>query len=148
MYKRQIYYGFIPKKQGDKEKLYQELKGQRRTSILFDTPHNIEKTIEDFKEIFPDRKLCIARELTKKFEEYYIEEIGKINPEELTLKGEFVLVLSGADPIENESLEDFKDEIKAYLKDGLRTKEITKIIKDKSSFNKNEIYEYVLTLSK
>lgn len=143
-----IYYGFIPKKQGDKEKLYQELKEQTRTSILFDTPHNIRKTIEDFKEIFPERKLCIARELTKKFEEYYIEEIGKINIDELTLKGEFVLVLSGHDLIANESLEDFEGEIKAYIKQGLRTKEIAKIIKDKSSFNKNEIYEYVLTLSK
>lgn len=144
-----IYYGFIPnKKQGDKEKLYQELKEQTRTSILFDTPHNISKTIEDFKEIFPQRKLCIARELTKKFEEYYIEDIGKINIDELTLKGEFVLVLSGADLIANESLEDFEGEIKAYIKQGLRTKEITKIIKDKSSFNKNEIYEYILTLSK
>ena len=143
-----IYYGFIPKKQGDKEKLYQELKEQTRTSILFDTPHNIGKTIEDFKKIFSERKLCIARELTKKFEEYYIEDIGKINIDELTLKGEFVLVLSGADLIANESLEDFEDDIKAYIKQGLRTKEITKIIKDKSSFNKNEIYEYVLTLSK
>ena len=46
-----------------------------------------------------------------------------------------------------ESLFDFEEEIKAYIKQGLRTKEITKIIKDKSSFNKNEIYEYVLTLS-
>ena len=143
-----IYYGFIPKKQGDKDKLYQELKDESRTSILFDTPHNIEKTIEDFKEIFPERKLCIARELTKKFEEYYIEEIGKINTEDLTLKGEFVLVLSGGEKKEDQSLEDFEGEIKAYLKEGLRTKEITKIIKDKSSFNKNEIYEYVLTLAK
>lgn len=143
-----IYYGFIPKKQGDKEKLYQELKEQTRTSILFDTPHNIAKTITDFKEIFPERKLCIARELTKKFEEYYIEKIGKINIDELTLKGEFVLVLSGADLIANESLEDFEGEIKDLVKEGLRTKEITKIIKNKSSFNKNEIYEYVLTLSK
>lgn len=141
-----IYYGFIPKKQGDKQRLYNLLKDQTMTSILFDTPHNIEKTIKDFKEFFPARKLCIARELTKKFEQYYISEIGAINPENLTLKGEFVLILSGADTKREESLDDFESEIKSYLSDGLRTKEITKIIKNKSNFNKNEIYEYVLKL--
>lgn len=143
-----IYYGFIPKKQGDKQNLYKELKNQPRTSILFDTPHNIEKTIEDFKQIFPERKLCIARELTKKFEEYFISDIADINVEDLTLKGEFVLVLSGAIEDQNQSISDFDNEIKTYIGQGLKTKEITKIIKDKSSLNKNEIYEYVISITK
>lgn len=143
-----VYYGFIPKKQGEKQNLYKELKKQTMTSILFDTPHNIEKTIEDFKKIFPHRKLCLARELTKKFEEYFISEISDIDTDNLTLKGEFVLILEGNNQSLEEDISDFEDEIKDYIKQGLKTKEITKIIKEKSSLNKNEIYEYVLRLSK
>ena len=43
------FYGVIPKKSSDKKKLYQELKKEDKTSILFDTPHNLENTINDFK---------------------------------------------------------------------------------------------------
>ena len=142
-----VFYGFIPKKQGQKNALYQELRLEKRTAILFDTPHNIKNTIQDFKEIFPERKLCIARELSKKFEEYFISDIASINPDNLTLKGEFVLILSAALKDEARSLDDFNSEVNDYINQGLRTKEIVGIIKDKTEFSKNEIYEYVLNLS-
>lgn len=142
------YYGFIPKKNGDKNKLYKELENESKTSILFDTPHNLENTIADFKKYFSDRKLCIARELTKKFEEYVLEDLCDINIEDITLKGEFVLLLSGKENIHNADISDFKEDIKSQINQGLRTKDIVKNIKDKSDFSKNEIYEYVLSLSK
>lgn len=63
---RFAFYGFIPKKNSDKKKLYEELKNENKTSILFDTPHNLENTINDFKIEFPNRKLAITRELSKK----------------------------------------------------------------------------------
>ena len=142
------YYGFIPKKNGDKNKLYKELENESKTSILFDTPHNLENTIADFKKYFSDRKLCIARELTKKFEEYILEDICKINIEDITLKGEFVLLLSGKENIQDTNISYFEETIKSQIDQGLRTKDIVKNIRDISDFSKNEIYEYVLSLSK
>ena len=142
------YYGFIPKKNGDKNKLYKELENESKTSILFDTPHNLENTIADFKKNFSDRKLCIARELTKKFEEYILEDICDINIEDITLKGEFVLLLSGKENIQDTNISDFEETIKSQINQGLRTKDIVKNIRDISDFSKNEIYEYVLSLSK
>ena len=142
------YYGFIPKKNSDKKDLYNKLEIEENTSIIFDTPHNLENTISDFKEIFPERKLCIARELTEKFEEYLLYDINKVSIADITLKGEFVLILSGKVITNNESLEDYKDEIKLLLEEGKKTKDISKIIKDKSSFSKNEIYNYIISLQK
>ena len=142
------YYGFIPKKNGDKKKLYQELENEYKTSILFDTPHNLENTLNDFKEYFADRKLCIARELTKKFEEYVLEDITDIKIEDITLKGEFVLILSGKVKSEDADISAYEDEIKKQIDEGLRTKDIVKNIKKVSDFSKNEIYEYVLSLNK
>ena len=116
--------------------------------ILFDTPHNLENTIADFKKYFSDRKLCIARELTKKFEEYILEDLCDINIEDITLKGEFVLLLSGKENIQDTNISDFEETIKNQIDQGLRTKDIVKNIRDISDFSKNEIYEYVLSLSK
>lgn len=138
------YYGFIPKKQKDKKILYDKLSKEDKTSIIFDTPHNLLNTIKDFKEIFPERKLCLARELTKKFEEYLLVDIDNIDEEDITLKGEFVLVLSGKVEKESNSLDDFKEEIDEMLDNGMKTKEISKIINEKSNFPKNDIYEYIL----
>lgn len=138
------YYGFIPKKQKDKKILYDKLAKEDKTSIIFDTPHNLLNTIKDFKELFPERKLCLARELSKKFEEYLLVDIDKINEEDLTLKGEFVLILSGKVDKENKTLSDFKEEIDEMLDKGMKTKEISKIISEKSDFPKNDIYEYIL----
>lgn len=138
------YYGFIPKKQKDKKILYDKLSKEDKTSIIFDTPHNLLNTIKDFKELFPERKLCLARELSKKFEEYLLVDIDKINEEDLTLKGEFVLILSGKVEKESKTLSDFKEEIDEMLDKGMKTKEISKIISKKSNFPKNDIYEYIL----
>lgn len=138
------YYGFIPKKQKDKKILYDKLAKEDKTSIIFDTPHNLLNTIKDFKEIFPERKLCLARELTKKFEEYLLVDIEKIDEEDITLKGEFVLILSGKVEKESKTMSDFKEEIDEMLDEGMKTKEISKIISKKSNFPKNDIYEYIL----
>ena len=142
------YYGFIPKKKSDKIKLYKELENENKTSIIFDTPHNLKNTIADFKKYFSDRKLCIARELTKKFEEYILEDISKISIEEITLKGEFVLLLSGKKQSNNLKITDYEDEIKNQIDQGISTKDIVKNIKKTTDFSKNEIYEYVLYLNK
>lgn len=138
------YYGFIPKKQKDKKILYDKLSKEDKTSIIFDTPHNLLNTIKDFKEIFPERRLCLARELSKKFEEYLLVDIDKIDEEDLTLKGEFVLILSGKVEKERKTLSDFKEEIDEMLDEGMKTKEISKIISEKSDFPKNDIYGYIL----
>lgn len=138
------FYGFISKKSKEKNELYEKLKNEDKTSIIFDSVHNLPKTIEDFKENFPERKLTIARELTKKFEEYKTYVIKDINPEEITLKGEFVLILEGKKEEEFEDISNFDKEIRQMIDKGKTTKEIVKKIKKESRFSKNEIYEYVI----
>ena len=140
------YYGFIPKKTADKKIFYENLKNEDKTSIILDTPHNFESTLSDFKKIFPDRRLCLARELTKKFEEYRLSPISEINIADITLKGEFVIILEKGEK-SAENIEAYREKIKKMLEEGLRTKDIVKDIKKKSSLGKNEIYEYVLELN-
>lgn len=142
------FYGFIGKKSKEKSELYEKLKNEDKTSIIFDSVHNLAKTIEDFKEIFPERKLTIARELTKKFEEYKTYTIKDIDPEAITFKGEFVLILEGKKEEKSDNLTIFDKKIRQMLEEGKSTKEIVKKIRKESSFSKNEIYEYVINFDK
>ena len=140
------YYGFIPKKTSDKKTFYNNLLDEEKTSIILDTPHNFEKTLTDFKELFPQRKLCICREISKKFEEYKLSKIEDLDIENITLKGEFVLLLEGG-VREKDSLSAYREKILALLSQGLKTKDVVKEIKNESCLSKNEIYEYVLELN-
>lgn len=140
------YYGFVPKKSSDKKVFYQKLINEDKTSIILDTPHNLKNTIKDFKEVFPQRSLCLARELTKKFEEYKIEKISDIDIEDLVIKGEFVLILSKNLEVKSLSLDDYEDRIRNLKNQGHKTKEIVKIIRKEADFPKNDLYEYILSL--
>lgn len=89
--------GFLPHKSGQRRKQLEALKSFAGTLALYESPYRIEKLLGELNEVFPDRTIVLARELTKKFEEFLR---GK--PAELlalvakrSLKGEFVVLVSG-----------------------------------------------------
>jgi 16S rRNA (cytidine1402-2'-O)-methyltransferase len=91
--------GFLPPKSGGRERELKAAAARPETSIFFESPHRLIKTLAAAQEIMPERILCVARELTKKFEEY-----RRGRPEELLAhyeakppKGEIVLLISGSD---------------------------------------------------
>ncbi|MBD3203112.1 16S rRNA (cytidine(1402)-2'-O)-methyltransferase [Candidatus Woesearchaeota archaeon] len=92
---RFIFYGFLPKKKSQKTNIFQKIKQKKETCIFFESPHRIKKTISILSETLPEKKIIIARELTKKFEEFIRgspEEIDKIL-EKRKIKGEIVLLI-------------------------------------------------------
>ena len=64
-----IFVGFLPVKSGARKKALQKLKAQEKTVIFYESPHRMVKTLQAIKEIYEDKKIFIARELTKKFQE-------------------------------------------------------------------------------
>lgn len=89
--------GFLAHKSGQRRKELERLKGIAGTLVLYESPYRIEKLMGELREVFPGRAVVLARELTKKFEEYL-----RGTPEELLelvqkrrLKGEFVVLVAG-----------------------------------------------------
>jgi 16S rRNA (cytidine1402-2'-O)-methyltransferase len=89
--------GFLPHKSGQRRKVLEGLKGLPGTLVFYESPYRIEKILGELSEIFPDRMVVLARELTKKFEEFL-----RGTPAELleitrkrSLKGEFVVLVQG-----------------------------------------------------
>ena len=83
-------------KKNRKEKL-EEIKNATKTMILYEAPHKLETTLKDLKEIIGNRKIVLARELTKIHEEYIRESIDVLIEKAKELKGEFVLIIEGAE---------------------------------------------------
>ena len=89
--------GFLPVKPGPRRRLLEELAERRETVVVFEAPHRIEKTLADLEQVWGERQVALARELTKTFEQVVRGSAAEVRAR-LTAeqrRGEMVLVLSG-----------------------------------------------------
>ena len=89
--------GFLPVKSGQRERELRAAAAREETSIHFESPYRLTKTLKASIDIMPDRQLCVARELTKKFEEFRRGTAAELlaHYEARPPKGEIVLLISG-----------------------------------------------------
>lgn len=96
--------GFIPRRASDRERLFQRLRTEEWTTVLFDSPRRIAQNVTELAaDLGENRNAAVARELTKRFEEVLRGSLAEIadqlrERDETGLKGEFVVVLAGASP--------------------------------------------------
>ena len=138
--------GFLPlNKKLRKEKL-EQINSSKNTIIIYEAPHKLENTLNDLKEILKNRKIVLAREITKIHEEFIRGTIDEIIKKSQNLKGEIVLIIEGNNEIEENSLNNLslEEHYNFYEKQGLEKKEIIKKIAKDRNVNKNEIYKLFL----
>jgi len=90
--------GFLPVKPGQRERELQAAAEREETSIFFESPYRLTKTLAVCTDVMPERQLCVARELTKKFEEFRRGVASELlaHYQAHPPKGEIVLVISGS----------------------------------------------------
>ena len=138
-----VFIGFLPlNKKNRKEKL-EEIKNTTKTMILYEAPHKLETTLKDLKEIIGNRKIVLARELTKMHEEYIREDIDTLIEKAKGLKGEIVLIIEGSKKQEDNTLLalSLEEHYRYYKEKGWNKKDIIKQIAKDRNVNKNEIYQ-------
>ncbi len=93
------YAGFLPPKSGGRERDLRAAAERKDTSVFFESPHRIVKTLAVCAEVMPTRQLCVARELTKKFEEFRRGTAAELlaHYQAHPAKGEITLVISAKD---------------------------------------------------
>lgn len=145
--------GFLTTNRKNRIEHLESLKSDTRTLIFYEAPHKLMTTLKDMYAVFGDREIVLARELTKKYEEYNRTTLSSsiLYYEETPPKGEFVLILKGADAkkIEEEylrSLPSAEELLKKYSADGLRAKELTKKVADELKQPRREIYDLYLKI--
>ena len=137
--------GFLPlNKKSRKEKL-NEIKNAKNTIIIYEAPHKLKTTLLDLKEIVEDRKIVLAREITKIHEEFVRGKIDDIINVVDNIKGEIVILIEKnvtvEKKVENFSNITLEEHYKMYERQGLDKKEIIKKIAKDRKVNKNEIYQ-------
>jgi len=145
-----LFYGFLTKKEKELENLLKKLHNFDYSIVFFIPASKINFYISKFKKYFLDRKIMIAKEMTKIHEEFIRNNVESIKNLPETLKGELTIVLSEKikeKNIKKEINESVKIEIKKMLKK-YSHKDVVEFISKKENLSKKIIYNYCLQLKK
>jgi 16S rRNA (cytidine1402-2'-O)-methyltransferase len=137
--------GFMPRKDGERRTLFEELLRERRTMIFFESPHRLLESLQAAAEVFgAERKASVSRELTKKFEHtergtlVELAEWAKSDP-----KGEFVVVIAGAAGVIRD-IRTLVEDVLTLVDSGERLKDAVNQIAELSKVSKSELYQLSL----
>lgn len=141
-------FGFLSTNSKEKKEKLQGLKNENKTIILYEAPHKLRGTLENIMEIFGNRNIVLARELTKIHEEFIRGNLVDILKDIDKIKGEFVILIEGSTKIDEqkEFLKSLtlEEHYMYYEKKSMDKKEIIKQIAKDRNINKNEIYKYFM----
>lgn len=150
-----VFEGFIPRKIKERKRYFKSIENEERTIIFYEAPHRLKRALKDMLDVWGERKIVIARELTKMYEEIIrgnlSQVLSEINTKEI--KGEITLVVQGGiRKKENDTTDFLKDEcimeeyLKKLKKQGYSSKNIIKITQEKLNLPKNLIYKKLLEM--
>lgn len=148
---RFLFHGFLPRKKKEREEQLSALKDEPRTIIIYEAPHRLKETLKSMSQHFAARKIAVAREMTKKFEQFIrgtpeqvLQHFNVIDP-----RGEITIILEGRKPSEKleEELKPAVDPIEAIntlVQAGQSKKEAIKQVAKETGVNRRELYEQML----
>ena len=143
-----LFYGFLTKKENELDKVLKNLCTLNYSIVFFIPSSKIDFYILKFKEYFPDRKILIAKEMTKIHENFIREEISSIKGLQNNNKGEFTVVISGKNKekkIINKISESVKVEIIEMLKK-YSHKDVVELISKRENIQKKTVYNFCLNI--
>ncbi len=142
--------GFFPRQKDLTEKELLRMKASTDVTICYESPRRLLSMMKLIKGVMPERKLCVARELTKIHEEYIIgtadELISQLKDHEI--KGEVTLIVSGASNNEILDPDSIKDRAMSLLGSGHSRKDVLHVLSQETGMGRNEIYKMLIDLKK
>ena len=139
-----LFYGFLDS--GEKQRIRQllSLKEYPMTLIFYEAPHRIAKMLQNCLDVLGDREMCLARELTKKHEEFIRGRISEVLDMCDSLKGEMVVVMAGyqeeKEPDLTQAMPLIKEHIRRCINEGMTTNEAIRKVAREHGLSKNEVY--------
>lgn len=140
--------GFLNSKSSKRRQELKEMYNREETIIFYESPHRIEETLKIMVDIYPNRNIVLARELTKLHEEYLRGTPQEILDVVDSIKGEMVIILEGnSNPINDQIIELNEQSIEAhykyYVDSGIDHKEALKKVATDRHISKKEVYEKI-----
>jgi len=145
---RFVFEGFIPMNKRGRKERFKELEFEQRTMIFYEAPHKLKYTLEDMLKFWGNRKIVLAREITKIYEEiirtdleHAIEKYNEDNP-----KGEFVIVVEGSKEekqAEEVELIPIEEAVNWYIDKGLSKMDAMKKVAQERGISKRDVYSEI-----
>ena len=139
------YYGFLPRKKSEQQPFFEQMKKARATSIFYEAPHRLIKTLINMSAILDsERKIVVARELTKIHEEFIRGTISEVTDyfEQNAPRGEFVVLISPNAAQETQlSWAELIKAVNRLVDTGESKKSAIKTVAQENNVSKNELYE-------
>jgi 16S rRNA (cytidine1402-2'-O)-methyltransferase len=146
-----LFYGFLPNSENQIKNEIKNLCDFPYSIIFFVSSNKINKVIKIFKNFFSERKIMIAKEMTKIYESFIRNDVNSLDVSKHNLKGELTVVISNKFNIKKKSLnqlnESVKNEIKLMLKK-YSSKDVSNFISKNEKISKKIIYDYCINLKK
>ena len=141
--------GFVPPKSGERRKLFAKWVRAAFPIVMFETPHRIGATLADMVELFPERRLMLAREITKTFETFLsgtVEEIQTaLSADSNQSRGEMVLILYPAQNENTGGLPESVQNVMKILAAELPTKQAAELAAKITGEGKKALYDLALS---
>lgn len=139
-----LFYGFTDSKSSRRRKELEQLKNLPWTLVFYEAPHRIAQCLADMEEVLGNRQACLARELTKKFEEYLRGTLQELRQAAADgLKGEMVLVVAGHEPEEADEAAACR-QVKELMAQGMKPKAAAKQVAKETGLSANGLYQLIL----
>lgn len=134
------FYGFLNSKESKRKKELELLKKVNHTMIFYEAPHRITDTLNNILEVFGNRKMCLAREISKKYEEIYRGTISDVIKETENIKGEIVFLVEGNKEVETFDDLSVIDHVNMFIEDGLSQMDAIKKVAKLRKIPKRDVY--------
>jgi 16S rRNA (cytidine1402-2'-O)-methyltransferase len=143
--------GFLPRKGRERAERLADVAGEPRTTVLYEAPHRLHQTVADLAAACgPDRRIAIARELTKRFEDVWRGTLAEAVDRSATMeaRGEHVLVVEGAPDAPEATAADVDAAVRRRLDAGLSTRDAAAEVADALGVPKRTAYNAAVRLSR
>ncbi len=151
--RRFVFEAFLPKDKKEKQQVLESLKNEVRTTIIYEAPHRLVKTLKELEKTIGNRPLTICRELTKKYEEAFQTTISEAIEyyDSKEPKGEYVLVIAGkpmeeiqAEKREQWELMTIEEHVQFYMNQDMDKKTAMKMVAKDRGVSKRDIYNELI----
>ncbi len=141
--------GFLPLNKKNRKQKLEEIQNSKNTVILYEAPHKLISTLQDLNKILENRKIVLAKELTKIHESFISGTANELLQKIENPKGEFVMVIEGNNNSENDYLDfinslSLEEHYQFYSSQGFSKNDIIKKIAKDKNVSKNEIYQHFI----
>lgn len=142
-----IFYGFLPSKNSARKTFLEKVSKEKNTLIFYESPHRLLDTLEIMHSVLGNRQGCVARELTKKFEEFSRGSLSDLVAyyKKSNIKGEITLLVAGADDRweeeETPEIRELLNHVDKLISDGTPKKEALRIVAKKYNLPRRDLYQ-------